>query len=167
MSERQQRIFYEGLVTGLIGYVTVALVLGIVDLLSGRSLFFTVATLGQAVFGGGGGEGAVTPAAVFTYNGIHVLAFVAFGIFVAWLVSETELHPAIWYLAFMVLLGAFFLATVLQASAGAALGGALPWWSVVLANVCAAVAMGAYIHHAHPRLLRHVSEHGDPEHEEP
>jgi hypothetical protein len=94
MSETQQRVFYEGLVAGLIGYVTVALVLGIVDLVTGRSVFYTVATLGQAVFGGaGGGEGTVTPAAVFTYNGVHVLAFVVFGIFVAWLVVETELHP--------------------------------------------------------------------------
>ncbi|MEJ2371798.1 MAG: hypothetical protein P8Y07_13235, partial [Gemmatimonadales bacterium] len=66
MSETQQRVFYEGLVAGLIGYVTVALVLGIVDLASGRSVFYTVATLGQAVFGGteGGSEAAVTPAAV-------------------------------------------------------------------------------------------------------
>ncbi len=168
MSETQQRVFYEGLVAGLIGYVTVALVLGIVDLVTGRSVFYTVATLGEAVFGGaGGGEGAVTPAAVFTYNGIHVLAFVVFGIFVAWLVVETELHPAIWYVAFMVLLGAFFLATVLAAGAGAALGEALPWWSVVVANVCAALAMGTYLHRAHPRLLQHVSEHGDPEFEKP
>jgi hypothetical protein len=169
MSETQQRVFYEGLVAGLIGYVTVALVLGIVDLASGRSVFYTVATLGQAVFGGaeGGGVGTVTPAAVFTYNGIHVLAFVVFGVLVAWLVVETELHPAIWYVAFMVLLGAFFLATVLAAGAGAAMGQALPWWSVVVANVCAALAMGTYLHNAHPRLLQDISQHGDPELEEP
>ena len=130
-------------------------------------LGFWLAIAGWAVFGGGAGEGPVTPAAVFTYNGIHVLAFVLFGILVAWLVVETELHPAIWYLAFMVLLGVFFLATVLAAGAGVALGEALPWWSVVVANVLAAAAMGTYLRHAHPRLLRHVSEHGDPEHEEP
>lgn len=167
-SETQQRVFYEGLITGLIGYITVAAVLAIVDLAMGHPLFYTVATLGNAVFGGtGGGEAAVTPGAVFTYNGVHVLAFVIFGILVAWLVVETELHPAIWYVAFMVLLAAFFLATVLAAGAGTALGESLSWWSVVLANVLAALAMGMYLHRAHPRLLRRVSKHGDPELEEP
>ena len=168
MSETQQRVFYEGLIAGLIGYITVALVLAIVDLAMGRSLFYTVATLGEAVFGDtGAADSAVTPAAVFTYNGVHILAFVIFGVLVAWLVVETELHPAIWYVAFMALLAAFFLATVLAAGAGAALGESLTWWSVVLANVLAALAMGWYLHRAHPRLLRHVSEHGDPELEEP
>ncbi|UCG74934.1 MAG: hypothetical protein JSV95_09265 [Gemmatimonadota bacterium] len=166
MSEIRSRVFFEGLVAGLIGYVTVAVVLGIVDLATGRSLFYTVATLGQAVFGGfdpAAGEVAVTPGHVFAYNGLHVLVFVGFGILVAWLVVETELHPVIWYVAFMLLLGAFFLATLFAAGAGVALEGALPWWSVLLANVAAALAMGTYLHRAHPRLLRTLREHGDPE----
>jgi hypothetical protein len=34
---------------------------------------------------------------------------------------------------------------------------------VVLANVVAALAMGSYLLLAHPKLLREVGEHGDPE----
>jgi hypothetical protein len=162
MSETQQRVFYEGLVTGLIGYVTVALVLGLADLATGRPLFYTVATLGHAVFGSGGDGFVVTPAAVFAYNGIHVLAFVAVGMLVAWLVVETELHPVLWYVAFMVLLGVLFLATVLLAGAAEGLA-QLAWWSIVLANMMAALAMGTYVLRAHPRLLRNVRKHGDPE----
>ena len=162
MSETQQRVFFEGLVTGLIGYVTVALVLGVADLAMGRPLFYTVASLGHAVFDSGAKGFAVTPAAVFTYNGIHVLAFVAIGMLVAWLVVEAELHPVVWYLAFMVLLGVLFLATVLLAGAAERLV-RLDWWTIVLANALAALAMGTYVLKAHPRLLKSLREQGDPE----
>ncbi len=46
---------------------------------------------------------------------------------------------------------------------GAALGGELSWWRVVLANAVAALTIGTYLLLAHPRLLREVREHGDPE----
>ena len=162
MSETRQRVFYEGLVTGLIGYVTVALVLAITDLAMGEPLFYTVATLGHAVYGAGPEGAGVTPAAVFAYNGVHLLAFVAIGMLVAWLIVETELHPVIWYVAFMVLIGVLFLATVLLAGAAEGLA-QLAWWRIVLANGIAALAMGTYVLRAHPRLLRDVARHGDPE----
>ncbi len=165
MNETRRQILFEGLVTGIIGYATVAFVLGLLDVASGRPFFYTAALLGQAVFGGFGESGAsfVTPGAVFTYNGVHLISFLVFGFLVATLVVETELHPAFWYVSFFVLLGAFFLVTLVVSGFGAALGGELPWWRVVLANVVAALAMGTYLLLAHPRLLREVREHGDPE----
>ena len=38
------------------------------------------------------------------------------------------------------------------------MGEALPWWSVVVANVCATRAMATYLNRAHPRLLEHMQE---------
>jgi len=164
MKETQSQVLYEGLVAGLVGYLTVALVLGLVDVFAGHSFFYTAAALGQAMFGGSAeaGESVVSPGAVFAYNGVHLIAFLVFGFLVAWLVVETELHPTFWYVAFFIPLGVFFFVTVVAAGFGEALGGALPWWSVILANVLAALAMGAYLHRAHPSLLRELKEHGDP-----
>jgi len=158
MKETQSQVLYEGLVAGLVGYLTVALVLGLVDVFAGHSFFYTAAALGQAMFGGSAeaGESVVSPGAVFAYNGVHLIAFLVFGFLVAWLVVETELHPTFWYVAFFIPLGVFFFVTVVAAGFGEALGGALPWWSVILANVLAALAMGAYLHRAHPSLLREV-----------
>ena len=70
MKETQSQVLYEGLVAGLVGYLTVALVLGLVDVFAGHSFFYTAAALGQAMFGGSAeaGESVVSPGAVFAYT---------------------------------------------------------------------------------------------------
>lgn len=167
MKPSRERVLLEGLWTGLLGYGTVALSVGLVDALLGRSFFHTAALLGGALFGGAsgpGGEVLVTPDAVFAYNGVHLVAFLLIGLLVAWVVFQVELHPVFWYAGFFVLLGAFFLSFVVISAIGGGRGGeGVRWWSVLGPNVLAAAAMGAYLHRAHPRLWREVRVHPDPE----
>lgn len=168
MKASTSRVLTEGLFAGLIGYAVVALFLGVVDLLTGRSFFWTAAFLGQTLLGGFGEPGgdAVTAGAVFAYNGVHLLVFLVVGLAVAWLVYEVEIHPAFWYVAFFVFLGAFFLSLVVLMAVGDPGTGALPWWRIAGANVAAALCMGVYLHRLHPRLRERIELHGDPEFED-
>ena len=165
MKPERARILWEGFWTGLIGYVTVALTVGLLDLARGRSFFHTVALLGGALFGepAGASGATVTPDLVFSYNGVHLLAFLAIGLLIAFLVREVELHPVAWYLAFFALLGMFFLGVFVVGALGERSGAGVPWWSILAANLLAAFAMGTFLRRGHPRLWREVREGADPE----
>lgn len=168
MKPERARVLREGFWTGLIGYVTVALAVGVIDLVRGRSFFHTVALLGGALFGRpAGAEGvAVTPDLVFSYNGVHLLAFLVIGMLVAFLVREVELHPVAWYLGFFALLGAFFLGVFVVGALGETGGARVPWASILFANLLAAFAMGWYLGKEHPGLWRSVHRSADPEGED-
>jgi hypothetical protein len=167
MNATRSRVWLDGLNAGLIGYATVALFIGLVDLLSGRSFFYTASLLGQSVIGGFGDPtpGLIAPGPIFAYNGVHVLVFVAIGLLIAWLVYEIELHPMFWYVVFFVLLGVFFFSFILLAIVATPVSESVPWWSFLAANAIAALAIGGYFHRTHPRLWTEVTEHGDPEYE--
>lgn len=165
MKPERAQILWEGFWTGWIGYLAVALAVGVMDAASGRSFFHTVALLGGALFGQpAGAEGVtVTPDLVFSYNGVHLIAFLLIGFLVAVLVREVELHPVLWFLAFFALLGAFFLGVFVVAALGERGGAGIPWWSILVANLLAALAMGWYLRREHPGLWRSVRTGGDPE----
>lgn len=163
MSLDRERVVWEGFVAGLIGYAAVALLFGVVNVVQGRSFFHTAALLGSALVGGGEAGVSVTAAPVLAYNGLHLLIFLVLGLVAAWLVLETERHPEIWYLVFFVFLAGFMLNLTLFLLYTAPLPEGLPWGTMVLANLLAAVAMGLYLRGAHPRLWAEVREHGDPE----
>lgn len=165
MKPERARILVEGLIAGLIGYVTVALFYGVVNLLWGRSPFFTAALLGAALVEHPGGVAAVevTAPAVIAYNGVHLVAFLAIGFGAAWLVFETERYPRFWYPVFFLFVAAFIYSLAAILVFAAPVADAAFWWSVAGANVVAAVAMGAYLWRAHPRLWQELREHGDPE----
>lgn len=156
------RVLQEGLYLGLIGYVTVAIVVGIVDLAMGRAFFYTPAVLGGALFGSGGAV-AVTPEIVFPFNGVHLLVFLGIGFLVAFLVHEVELHPVIWYFVFFALLGLFFVSLFVIDALGQAAGPGIPWISVLAANTVAAFAMGWYLHLSHRGLWAEMRRQTDPE----
>lgn len=162
MNERRARVLNDGLWIGLIGYVTVALVTGLLDVLRGASFFYTPAVLGGALFGRGGPV-AVTPEVVFPYNGVHLLTFLAIGMLIAVLVREVELHPVLWFLAFFVLLGMAFYSLALIGAIGAEAGPGVPWTSILVADAVAAVAIGAFVRSRHPGLWRAMRDESDPE----
>lgn len=165
MKPSTSRVLTEGLFAGLIGYVAVALTLGFIDLVAGRGFFFTAAHLGGILVEGGGAETTIAPAAVLAYNGIHLLILLVAATVAAWLVFEVELHPVLWYVAFFAFLFAFFQGLVVIMAVGDPRTGGLPWSSVLAGNIVAALAIGVYLHRAHPRLWREVRTRSDPEFE--
>ena len=87
MKTSLQDTLRQGLVAGLIGYATVGIVFGIVDMLQGHSPFYTAAVLGSALFYGVQApvHAAVAAPYVFAYNGLHLMIFLLFGFVAAWL----------------------------------------------------------------------------------
>ena len=86
MSER--RTFREGVRVGLIAYATVAIFYSGFDLLAARGTLFTVDMLGKAVFRGLRDPAVLLfpqqldLAAIFWYNGLHLIASLVIGVIV-------------------------------------------------------------------------------------
>ena len=165
MGHARAEVWWQGFVAGLIGYAVVALGFGFANLLAGESFFRTAALLGHTLLGSEptSGTDAVSAAPVFAYNGVHLLLFLAFGFVASWLFEETERHPPFWYLVFFVfLVGFFFDVTLVTLFTLPMAAEAVPWWSIVSANLAAGLGMAAYLGRRHPGLLEAVEEKGDP-----
>ena len=150
---RQHRVVREGLIAGLIGACAVALWFLVIDLTRGRVLF-TPAALGSAIFLGARNpdEIQVTAAMVLGYTVLHVGAFLVAGFVASALISEAEKDPpmvlglVLLFVTFEVL---FFGLIAIMASW---LLGSIRWWTILVANLIAAGAMGLYLWREHPSL---------------
>jgi hypothetical protein len=150
-------ILREGIVAGVIGAAVVALWFLVFDIARGRPLL-TPALLGTAVFQGASSpsEPSVALGPVLGYTLLHVLAFIAFGVIAASVITASEREPTL-IIAVVVLFAcfeAFFLGVV--GVLGRGVTDALSWWGILTANFLAAVAMLWYFllrHRALPRLL--------------
>lgn len=169
MNEQHEAVLTDGLWIGVTGYLTVALSVGVMDVVRGQPFFHTAAVLGSALFGREtGGAVSVTPEIVFPYNGIHLLVFLALGFVVAVLIREVELHPVVWYLAFFLLLMLVFFSLPLIGALGA-MGGrdvpwaAIPWGTILVANALGVAAVAAYVRRRHPGLWGAMRDGSDPE----
>lgn len=156
----EHRVLREGLRVGLIGAVVVALWFLVLDAVMGR-LLFTPAALGSVVLHGATDAAAVQVdvRSVLGYTALHLAAFGGVGVIAAAIVAYAEdRHP-------YVLLGAvllfvtfetFFIGLItLMAQWLLAL---IPWWSILVANLLAASAMGVYLWRSHPALARAASD---------
>ena len=155
MAAARRSVLQEGIVAGLIGAVVVAVWFLLFDLARGRPLL-TPGLLGAAVF-----RGVTTPvgleitvANVLGYTLIHGLAFIAFGVVAASLLALSEREPTL-FVAFVILFAAFevFVFGVVGAL-GRSMLGALVWWSILVGNLLASVAMLWYFFRAHRALPR-------------
>lgn len=168
MSPDRTRVLSEGLVAGLLGYVTIALFFGILHLVTGQSLFHTAAVLGdplvshKSVVVGGAAAGSV-----IAFNGFHMLAFLLFGLIAAWLTSRAERNPGFFLLMLFLGLAGFFYS--LSGFLGFSIDRPLApsWMSVAAANLLAGLLMSAYLLRAHPGLWQKVVRQMDPETEHP
>lgn len=157
-------VWWQGFVVGLIGYGVVVLFFGFANLLEGASFLRTVALLGHTLLGSDLTADAevVQAAPVLAYNGVHLLLFLAFGFAASWLIEETERHPGFWYLVFFAFLFGFFFDVILVTLFTLPLASeAVPWGTIVGANLAAGVGMAAYLGRRHPGLLSTVEERGD------
>lgn len=160
MDTRRRRLIADGLAAGLIGYALVAGFFAVVNLVAGRSPVYTAALIGEALFNGLRDPAAVTLAAgpILAFNGAHLLAYMLFGFFAAFLVYETELHPEFWYLTFFLFLGATVLSYAVILAVMALVGNPVSTWAVVAASLLAAVGMAAYLTASHRSLIETIGD---------
>lgn len=163
MNESRARFYLESVAAGLIGYAVVALLFALLNLAQGRSPFYTAALLGTDLFYGleSPADLVIEPGPVLAYNGVHLLVFLAAGLFMRWLTGLAERFPQGWYLlvvlVLIVLPHAFGLPVWFEGSIRAE----VPFWYVVFATSMAALAMGAFLLAMHPRLRESLGEYRD------
>ena len=155
MAGGERSVLREGIVAGLIGAATVAVWFFVFDLARGRP-FLTPGLLGAIVFYGVETPAGVTPTLgpILGYTILHGLAFIAFGVMAATIMAMSEREPAL-FIGFVVLFACFeaFFFAVLGAF-GQSMHGALVWWSVLIGNLLASLAMLWYLFRAHRALPR-------------
>ncbi|HTR21389.1 MAG TPA: hypothetical protein VMH88_11105 [Gemmatimonadales bacterium] len=160
MRAQTREMLVGALWTGVIGYATVVVVVAVLNVLTGRSPFYTAALFGGALFYHLRDPAQVVIAAgpVLSYNMVHMVAFLALGLFASWMVGLAERFPAAQYFILVLLVFVAF-------HGFAALGFfALPllrgdtWWQVGVASGLAAVLMGWYLFAAHPLLRRELRD---------
>ena len=148
-------LFQEGIVAGVIGAVTVALWFLVVDVAHGRP-FYTPSVLGTALFHRGA-LGALDAAPVsldmvLMFTWVHGLAFGALGGIAALLLGMAEEHPSVGFGVLLLFVVLEFGFTVTAMVFAAPVLKVLTWPAVLVANLLAAAAMGAYFWLRHPTL---------------
>lgn len=161
-----RRTLGEGLVVGLVAYAAVALFYVVFDVLAARGALFTVDMLGKAVFRGLRDPAVLLfpdqldPAAIFWYNGLHLLLSLAIGVFVTALVVEAERRPARAPLILLAIVAGGVLTVLVVGRLTQEMRPVLPWWSITVANALAAATAGVYLLRRHPSLWRRWSPRG-------
>jgi hypothetical protein len=159
MTQARSDTIWQGLVAGLIGYASVALAVGIGDALQGRSFFYTVSLLGGWLFHGRSDPANVLvwPGAVFAYNGLHLLTFLAFGLAGSWLANVAERGPLFWYGSLVLYLMVFIhlFAGVVQMTEP--MRGGISLLQVTIPSLLAVMLMSAYLLRMHPLLRREMN----------
>jgi hypothetical protein len=148
------RVVTEGLVSGFIGYLVVAVLLAAINLLAGRPLLHTAALLGQLLAGEAGDAQSVPieVAPVLAYNAVHLVIFLVIGLVASLLILATERHPNLWLAFFLIFLSLLMVTVIAFTVFVGPVSSELPWWSLIGANLAAAVAMGVYLARRHPTL---------------
>jgi hypothetical protein len=149
----------EGTYTGAIGAAAVALWFLLLDLIQGHPLR-TPSVLGQVLLFGESVPSLSTIhfGAVVAYTAVHFGAFLLFGIavvrLVRWAARESVVRYALLqvFLVFEVL---FYGLLMLVSETTRAL---FPFWTVLIGNTLAALAMGAYLWRMHPEFRQIIRE---------
>jgi hypothetical protein len=158
LSER--RTLRDGVIVGLLAYAAVALFYSAFDVLAARGTLHTVDMLGKAVFRGLRDPAVLMfptqldPAAIFWYNGLHLVLSLAIGLIVTGLVAEAERHPARAPLIFLLIVAGGVLTVLAVGSLTREMRPVLPWWSIVVANALASAVAAIYLLGRRPELWR-------------
>jgi hypothetical protein len=159
---RYHHLLAEGLVTGLIGALAVAVWFLLLDVVAGRP-FYTPAALGSAFFldAESPADVRVTAGLVGAYAIMHLAAFAIVGVIFTWAAEQLQRTPGLWLLFLMsfIVLEGVFLGTV--ATLGEWVMGAVSWWAVGLGNLIAVATMGWRVWVTHPVLGRQLEQVAD------
>ena len=158
----QNRTFRDGLVVGLIAYASVAMFYSAFDLLAARGALYTVDLLGRAMF-----EGLRDPSilmfslerdatAILLYNAFHLGVSLGIGLLVTILIDHAERHPSQAMLVLVMIVAGGVLTVFAVAYLTEPMRPVLPWWSIVVANVLAAVLAGLYVIRRRPGLWQRL-----------
>lgn len=152
-------IVLDGLFTGMIGALAVALWFLVLDVIAGRPLY-TPALLGTFLLHGGEAarQPTIAPLEIAAYTAFHFVAFILVGLVLSWMMTIFERFPIMFFVIlvlFVCLQLAFF---GLNVALGAQLMGQLSAWSVVVANILAATSMALYQWKRHPGVLKSVEK---------
>ncbi len=160
MSNRTLR---DGIIVGLIGYVAVAALYAVFDLIAARGAFYTVDMLGKAVFRGLrdasvlGLPMQLDTAAIIWYSGLHLILSLAIGLIVTSLIAYSEQHPEKSGAVLFVLIAGFVVTVAAVGMLTSSFRELLPWWSIVLANVLAVIFAGMYLVRRRPGTWERLS----------
>jgi hypothetical protein len=157
---RASVIAEDGLFSGALGALTVAVFFLIIDTLKGQPLF-TPSLLGSVLFLGENASnvGGVHIPMVFAYTGVHFAVFVLAGMAAAFMVSEFEANPPLGMV--LLLLFICFEAGFMGAAVGLApeVIGLIGTWLVVIANLLAAAVMAGYLlWWSHPQAFKSLDQ---------
>ena len=140
----------EGLIAGLGGAAAVALWFLLYDTAAGMP-FRTPALLGATLFHGLRDPSALVISApvVLQYTAVHVLAFIFFGWATAWLLTVADREPRVLFVLFMLFccFEVFFVALI--AVLAERLFETIAWWTILAANLLAAVVMLSFFFRGH------------------
>jgi hypothetical protein len=152
----------EGLVTGLIGYLTIVAVFGMLNVVSGEGLFHTAALLGSALFYGARDAGSLVsgPGPIIAYNGVHILISLLIGLGAAWLVFQAEKNRPLWYVVFFIFLAGFIYSVAVMGVFAAEMSDLLSWPLILFANLAAGFTAGGYLWWRHAGLLVELARAG-------
>jgi hypothetical protein len=156
MTESTRGTLYQGLVAGLIGYVSVAGFFVLLNLLAGRPALYTAGVLGAPLVGAT--PGTISVSAAIAFNGVHMIASMVMGVIAAFLVYETELHPRAWFAFFFIAVAGFLFTSVVGGVLAVEMAEAAPWWAVVVANLLAAGISIFYLLSRRPWLAATVKD---------
>jgi uncharacterized membrane protein YphA (DoxX/SURF4 family) len=147
-------MLYEGVFAGSIGALAIALWFFAIDAIAGRP-FFTPATLGHGLLSGlGFGPESYGPTIeVLAYTVFHFAAFMLVGLVASSIVYLARQQPSILF-AFILLfavteVGIYTLVGMLHVASPL---GRLAWLQIMIGNVIAALAMGAFFLRRHREL---------------
>jgi hypothetical protein len=159
MSDSKYTLFREGAEAGVLGALAVAIWFLVMDVVRTGMPFLMPSVLGQVVlFGRETPVMEAIPEAIAAYTVVHFLAFILFGMMVAYLVELAVREPVFRYLLVMVfvIFEVFFLGLMFTMFTGAL--GLFPLWHIIGANTLAAAIMGLYFRYRHPAIVRASAE---------
>lgn len=152
-----RRTVVPGVWAGLIGFVSVALIPMLVNVLTGRPPLYTAALLGAALFQGASDPASVafTASNVLGYTAMHLAVFVVFGIIASGLAALAERGMHLWYVGlFFLMFISFHLVAAVQFLA-APMRSVMPEAVIWTAGAAGSIAMGWYLLHTHPLIRRY------------
>jgi hypothetical protein len=153
-------ILLDGLFTGMIGALLVALWFLILDLAAGRPLY-TPALLGSVVLHGSDSAArgiAIVPLPIAAYTALHFLVFIAVGVLLSYLMSLFDRFPIMFFVLLVLFLSLQIGFFVLDLALGAQLMGRLHAWTVVVANLLASAGMALFLWKRHPGAVRGIEQ---------
>jgi hypothetical protein len=157
------RTIRDGLVVGLIAYAAVALFYSAFDFLAARGTLYTVDLLGRALFRGLRDPSILMfsldrdSTAIFLYNAFHLGMSLGIGLVVTSLIDHAEEHPSHALLVVIMIIAGGVLTVFGVAYLTESMRRVLPWWSIIVANVLAALLAASYLGRRHPGLWQRLS----------